>query len=283
LLVAQCDHALVLSDVKLTLLERLAPTTILTVLQRLGLPDEAVTEVAWADLDRAFEPDHLTCLWVPSLATPVGAELVRFVEIVHTLRERCPWDRQQTHASLARYALEEAYELIEAIGAGDDDELAEELGDVLLQVVLHARLAEDLPEDERWSVDDVAGDLVAKLIRRNPHVFAGAAVASVDEIVENWEQIKRAEKSRESAVEGIALAQPALSLAAKVLTRAERAGLSRPTPAAPDAVDTSDAGALGAALFGIVAAARSAGVDAEAALRRAVLDYAEVLRAAERG
>jgi XTP/dITP diphosphohydrolase len=208
---------------------------------------------------------------------PPGARMLDAVTVMDRLMSPGgdPWKRQQTHATLAQFLLEECYEAYDAIEAGDLGALREELGDVLLQVVLHARLAEELPEDERWSVDDVAGDLVEKLIRRNPHVFAGTAVASVDEIVENWEQIKRAEKSRESAVDGIALAQPALSLAAKIMQRAERAGLDVPLPQAEDD--------LGAALLAIVADARSRGLDAEAALRRAALSYAGAVRAAEAG
>lgn len=208
---------------------------------------------------------------------PPGARLLDAVTVMDRLMSPGgdPWKRQQTHATLAQFLLEECYEAYDAIEAADLGALREELGDVLLQVVLHARLAEELPEGERWSVDDVAGDLVAKLIRRNPHVFAGARVADVDEIVENWEQIKRAEKSRESAVDGIALAQPALSLAAKIMQRAERAGLDVPLPQADDD--------LGAALLAIVAGARSRGLDAEAALRRAALSYADSVRAAEAG
>jgi XTP/dITP diphosphohydrolase len=216
---------------------------------------------------------------------PPGARLLDAVAVIDRLVSPGgdPWKRSQTHASLAQFLLEEAYEACDAIEAGDLAALREEIGDVLLQVLLHARLAEELPEERRWTIDDVAADFVAKMVRRNPHVFAGAEVADVDEIVENWERIKRAEKARSSALDGIALAQPALSLAAKVLTRAERAGLPVPPPAVPEAVDTSDAGALGDALLGIVAAARSAGIDAEAAARRAVLAYAETLRAAEHG
>ncbi|HEX2065097.1 MAG TPA: SAM-dependent methyltransferase, partial [Acidimicrobiales bacterium] len=114
LLVAQCDSRSVLSDVKLALEE---PGPTVTVLQRLGLPDQRVHEVEWADLDRAVEPDHLTSLWVPSLAPPVAHELARFAELVRTLRERCPWDREQTHQSLTRHLLEEAYETLEAVDA----------------------------------------------------------------------------------------------------------------------------------------------------------------------
>jgi XTP/dITP diphosphohydrolase len=196
-----------------------------------------------------------------------------------------PWKRAQTHQSLARFLLEECYEAYDAIAEGDLPALREELGDLLLQVVLHARLAEDLPEDRRWTIDDVAGDLVAKMVRRNPHVFGGAAVQSVDEVVDNWEQIKRAEKARQSALDGVALAQPALSLAAKVLDRVERAGIRPPAPperSLDDEAALAGEEALGAALFALVARARGRGLDPEAALRRAVLAYADAVRAAER-
>jgi XTP/dITP diphosphohydrolase len=181
-----------------------------------------------------------------------------------------PWKHAQTHQSLARFLLEEVYEAYDAIDAADYLALREELGDVLLQVVLHARLAEQLPEGQAWNIDDVAGDLVDKLIRRNPHVFGDASVQDVDEILEQWERIKKAEKARDSALDGIAWSQPALALAEKVLSRARRAGLSVPLPAGDEP---------GAALLRAVA---EGGDDAEGALRRAVLAYAEGVRAAER-
>jgi XTP/dITP diphosphohydrolase len=213
---------------------------------------------------------------------PPGARLLDAVAVIDRLASPGgdPWKRAQTHQSLAQFLLEECYEAYDAIEAGDLGALREELGDLLLQVVLHARLAEDLPEDERWSADDVAGDLVAKMIRRNPHVFGDATVGGIDEIVENWEQIKRAEKSRESVMDGIALAQPALSLAAKILSRARRGGVAVPLPAEPPAV-FDDETELGAALLAMVAAARERGQDPEAALRRAALAHAEAIRAAE--
>jgi XTP/dITP diphosphohydrolase len=189
-----------------------------------------------------------------------------------------PWKQQQTHASLAQYLLEESYEAYDAIIAGDLDALREELGDVLLQVILHARLAEDLPDGARWTVDDVAGGLVDKMVRRNPHVFADEPVDGVEAIIENWERIKRTEKARDSVLDGIALAQPALSLAAKVLQRSERAGIGVPVPAGSGGT-TADA--LGATLLALVADARAAGLDAEAALRTATLAYADAVRAAE--
>ncbi|GLH98400.1 nucleoside triphosphate pyrophosphohydrolase [Phytohabitans aurantiacus] len=212
---------------------------------------------------------------------PPGARLLDAVSAMDRLLSPGgdPWKRQQTHATLAQFMLEEAYEAYDAIAAGDLAALREELGDVLLQVVLHARLAEELPDGERWTVDDVAGDLVEKLVRRNPHVFAGVTVSSIEEITENWERIKRAEKARGSAVEGIVLAQPALALAAKLLERVERAGLDVPAPAQPSTVENE--GELGAALFALVAAARGRGLDAEAALRRAALEFADAVRAAE--
>ena len=209
---------------------------------------------------------------------PPGARLLDAVAVMDRLMspDGDPWKREQTHATLARFLLEECYEAYDAIAAGDLPSLREELGDVLLQVVLHARLAEELPDDQRWTVDDVAGGLVDKMIRRNPHVFAGAPVGTVEEITANWEQIKQAEKARESVLDGIALSQPALALATKILDRAARVGLDVPQPEAVDAQTR-----LGASLLEIVAQARAAGLDAEAALRRAALAYADAVRAAE--
>jgi XTP/dITP diphosphohydrolase len=203
---------------------------------------------------------------------PPGARLLDAVAVLDRLVSPGgdPWKRAQNHRTLAPYLLEEAYEAYDAIESDDLGALREELGDVLLQVVLHARLAEDLPEDERWNVDDVAGGLVDKMVRRNPHVFAGQSVEGLEEITENWERIKKAEKSRDSALDGIALSQPALALAAKILRRAERAGRRVPLPSGPD---------LGAVLLRLVA---EAGTDAEAALRQAALRYADDVRAAER-
>jgi XTP/dITP diphosphohydrolase len=203
---------------------------------------------------------------------PPGARLLDAVAVMDRLVSPGgdPWKRAQTHHSLAPYLLEEAYEAYDAIVADDLASVREELGDVLLQVVLHARLGEDA--EEPFTIDDVAGDLVDKMIRRNPHVFADAAVHSIDEITENWERIKKAEKARGSAMDGIALAQPALSLAAKVLGRAARAGAQVDLPAGDD---------LGADLLALVARARAQGLDPEGALRRAALEYAEAVRRTE--
>ncbi|MFC4020565.1 nucleoside triphosphate pyrophosphohydrolase [Micromonospora sp. GCM10011542] len=212
---------------------------------------------------------------------PPGARLLDAVAVMDRLASPGgdPWKRAQTHRSLAGFLLEECYEAYDAISADDTDALREELGDVLLQVVLHARLAEELPEDERWTIDDVAGGLVDKMVRRNPHVFAGEEAGTLDEITANWERIKRAEKARESVLDGIALSQPALALAAKVLERAARVGLAVPPPLAESQVDPE--ARLGASLLATVAAARQANLDPEAALRRTTLAYAEAVRAAE--
>ncbi|WP_433537051.1 nucleoside triphosphate pyrophosphohydrolase [Micromonospora sp. CA-249363] len=214
---------------------------------------------------------------------PPGARLLDAVAVLDRLASPGgdPWKRAQTHRSLAGYLLEESYEAYDAISADDTDALREELGDVLLQVVLHARLAEELPEGERWSIDDVAGGLVDKMIRRNPHVFAGAEAGTLEEITANWERIKRAEKARDSVLDGVALSQPALSLAAQILDRAARANLTIPLPPPGDQADEEER--LGATLLTLVAEARKAALDPEAALRRATLAHAETIRAAERG
>ena len=202
------------------------------------------------------------------------SQLERAVEVMDRLRSPggCPWDAQQTHESLAKYLLEETYELLEAIETGDLGLLREELGDLLLQVLFHARLTEELPDGQAFSIDDVARDLVEKLIRRHPHVFADAEMSDVDELDETWERQKAAEKGRTSAVDGVPMAQPALALSGKLLARARRAGLDvRPEP-------TSD---LGERLFAMVCEAADAGVDAEAALRQTARAYRDAILAAE--
>lgn len=209
---------------------------------------------------------------------PPGSRLLDAVAVMDTLRTGCPWDGEQTHATLAPYLLEEAYETYDAISSGDLTHLQEELGDVLFQVVFHARVAEDGPTDDRFDVDDVAAGLVDKLVRRHPHVFGDTTVADADEVNRNWEQIKQAEKARESSMDGVPLAQPALSLAAKLLSRAQRVGVH---PQQPASADQDPDAALGARLLDLVDRARADGLDAEGALRRAALRYAEAVRVAE--
>ena len=156
-----------------------------------------------------------------------GAQLLAAVRIMDRLRSPggCPWDAEQTHASLAPYLMEEAYETLEAIELGDLAALREELGDLLLQVLFHARLAEEAAPEQRFDIDDVAADLVAKLTRRHPHVFGDQQAADAAAVAVNWEQIKQVEKRRSSVTDGIPFGQPALALAAKLVGRSGRAGL----------------------------------------------------------
>ena len=190
----------------------------------------------------------------------------------------CPWDAEQTHRSLARFLLEETYEALDAIAADDPVLLREELGDVLFQVLFHARLGHDLPPGQRFSINDVAADAVAKLTRRHPHVFADVTVSGADEVLANWDEIKYREKNRTSVTDGIPLAQPALALTAKLVERAGRAGVDvdHTPPGAPD--EEAD---FGARLFALAAEATRAGIDPELALRGAALRFADAVRAAE--
>jgi XTP/dITP diphosphohydrolase len=195
--------------------------------------------------------------------------LLRAAAVMDRLRSPggCPWDAAQTHRSLAKYLLEETYETLEAIETDDMALLREELGDLLLQVLFHARLAEELPEGERFSIDDVASDLVAKLVHRHPHVFSDVKVDGADEVNENWERLKAAEKARASIVEGVPMGQPALALAAKLVSRAQRAG-----------TDVAIAGdGIGPRLLALVREAVAAGVDPELALRETSRAYRDAL------
>ena len=307
LLVAHCHGRRVLSEIKLSVED--GPDSVV-VLQRLGLPDESVYEVAWDDLDREVEADHLTSLWIPEFDTPVAAEFVRFEELVRELRERCPWDRVQTHGSLRKHLLEETYEALEALDARsalDDSEieadldahLVEELGDLLYQIFFHARLG---AERGSFTVADVARSVYDKLVARHPHVFGDGAVGGVrgpedaDDMARRWEEIKRDEKGRASAMDGVPMTLPALMLAAKVQERSEGVGLGfdRASVAAIDSIrdalvratnpglhDVGDT-LFGDTLFETVALARSLGIDPETALRSASVRFMSQIRATER-
>ncbi|MBN9376219.1 MAG: MazG family protein [Cellulomonas sp.] len=187
----------------------------------------------------------------------------------------CPWDAEQTHASLVPYLLEEVHELAEAVDEGDRAGLREELGDVLLQVVFHARIAAEDAADP-FDVDDVARDLVAKLVHRHPHVFAGADTPA-ERLHAQWDAIKKAEKHRDSALDGVPGALPALARAQKVAARAGRAGLDVP---AALAAATGGAG-FGDRLLALALEAHDEGVDAEGELRRATARLEQVLRSLE--
>lgn len=192
--------------------------------------------------------------------------LVELVAVMAVLRRDCPWKAGQTHDSLVRYLLEETYEVVEAIETGDPAHLREELGDLLLQVYFHAAIA---AEDGQYDVEDVAADLVAKLRRRNPHVFApessGDSTLDADAVNEQWEQIKAAEKNRSGLMDGVPEELPALLRATKALDRLERAGSSADVRAA-----VGDSEDLGDRLLALAAEARDAGIDPEQALRASV-------------
>ncbi|WP_239933776.1 nucleoside triphosphate pyrophosphohydrolase [Streptomyces sp. CBG31] len=209
-----------------------------------------------------------------------GARLIDLVQVMDRIREECPWSARQTHEGLAKYAMEEAFELIEAIEEGDRDALREELGDVLLQVVFHARIAEDgapaTGDDEEdggpFSVDDVAATLIDKLVRRHPHVFGDAVAETPEEVRAQWLRVKGEEKERTSVTDGVPVAQPALALAAKLASRARGAELRVPLPEGPGP---------GPALLALAVEAERQGTDPEAALRESARRYREAIRAAE--
>ena len=211
-----------------------------------------------------------------------GARVLDLVAVMDRLRSPggCPWDRQQTHQSLVKYLLEEAYETVETIEDGDfdtpgegRDALREELGDVLLQVAFHSRIAQEHGEDP-FGIDDVAQGIVTKLIRRHPHVFGDGTARDASDVEANWEQIKAEEKGRSSAVEGVPLAQPALSLAEKLFKRARNAGIEVTVPQLPqdfrqslDIPAVPEKEQVGTLLLAVVGLARELGVDPEEALR----------------
>ena len=203
------------------------------------------------------------------------SSLEQAVEVMDRLRSPggCPWDAEQTHASLAKYLVEETYEVLEAIETNDLALLREELGDLLLQVLFHARLTQELPPGAAFGIEDVAADLVDKLVRRHPHVFADAEATDAESLNETWERHKIAEKGRTSAVDGVPLGQPALALAAKLVARARRAGLD---------VEPASGNDVGERLFAVVREAVEAGVDPESALRETARAYRAALQDAEK-
>jgi len=235
-----------------------------------------------------------------------GAHLIDLVATMDRLRVECPWDARQTHASLAPHLLEESYEALEALESEDQRALREELGDVLMQPVFHARIAAERADGSGYTIDDVADGIVAKLVRRHPHVFGDVTVSGADEVKHNWDEIKRKEKAdlaertgaaaaehpATSALDGVPFGQPALTLAAQLQRRAARAGVPEELarlggdsghgesagpggsgPARPD---------LGRELFRLVAKARELGLDPERELRAAARRYRDLVHAWER-
>jgi XTP/dITP diphosphohydrolase len=214
-----------------------------------------------------------------------GSRLLDLVQVMDTLRVNCPWDARQTHESLRPFLLEETYEAVDALTADDQRAVREELGDVLLQVVFHARVAQERTDGTGYTIDDVADGIIDKLTRRHPHVFGDVSVSGPDEVKLNWDAIKAAERAAAglggpaSILDGVPLSQPALSLTAQLLRRAERAGV--PADLAREGADQAakkDGGDLGRELFALVNRARAAGLDPELELRAAALAYADRVR-----
>ena len=209
------------------------------------------------------------------------SELQRLVEVMDRLRSPggCPWDAEQTHQSLIKYLLEESYEFIDAIETDDRAGMLEELGDVLLQVYFHARIAQDHPTDP-FSIEDVAKAIADKLIGRHPHVFENLEVSGTDEIIENWEAIKAREKGRTSAIDGIAMSQPALPLVSKIFYRAEKYGVNLDIES--HSSDLATEKSVGEALASVILWAHENGIDPENALRAQAREMAREIQAAEK-
>jgi len=284
LLVHQVYKPAVASEVKLALLRLYPPEHAVVVVRGASTAAETVDRLPLATLDRAVVFDHLTTLYVPPLPHEHDyGTLPGMAYLVGRLRRECPWDAKQTHQSLKRYMLEEAYEAAEAIAEADYVALADELGDVLLQVVLHAEIA-----DERGDFDliDVLHGLCAKLVRRHPHVFGSTEVADAAEVERNWEAIKRGERGDEeqtpSLLDGLPRHHPALVTAQELFKRLSKSGLAPSTDDRADrlraaleafAAETDAARrerSLGEILFWLSGLARNAGLDAEDALRGTV-------------
>lgn len=331
LLVAQCWSQGVLSEMKLAVEGERDQDLQAIVLHHLGLEDEQVLEVPWHRLDQVVDADHLTSVWIPRLADPIGAELVGLDELTRTLRRECPWDREQTHRSLRPHLLEEAYEVLDAIdeldrlgmartmapspqgetamaaavsdshgpeAAAAIEHLAEELGDLLFQVVIHSRLA----SEEGWfTLADVASGIAEKLVARHPHVFGDAKVDSAQAVAANWEALKAAEKRRSSVLQGIPHSLPSLALSSELVDKAQRVGVTDHlaerlaatllalASSGPQGADDDPQGwpgdpegQVGRLLFSASLVARAAGVDAELALRRTARQFAARVEAGER-
>jgi tetrapyrrole methylase family protein/MazG family protein len=301
-LVAHTHANWVLSDIKLAL-DGLDDVDAMpaVLLHALGTPDEQVVHTTWSEIDRTIEADHLTSLFIPELRIGPGAGYVRFHQLARTLREQCPWDIEQTHQSLVPFLIEESYEVVDAIRALDaddaatDEDLIEELGDLLYQIEFHATIAE---QEGRFTIDDVTTGIHDKLVRRHPHVFGETAVEGTDDVLANWDAIKRAEKGRTSVFEGIANSLPSLSYAHEVQRKAAKVGFDWPDVSgavpkiAEETNEVLDAHAdgdhdatideIGDLLFAVVNVARHLGVEPETALRAATGKFLVRFEAVER-
>jgi XTP/dITP diphosphohydrolase len=234
--------------------------------------DPGLTDALAAEVSSREAPPEIELLF-GSYDVP-GSRLLDLVAVMDRLRSTggCPWDAEQTHESLVPYLIEEAHELVEAIETGDRTHIQEELGDVLLQVAFHARVAQEHPESP-FGIDDVAGGIVDKLVRRHPHVFAEGDAVTAEDVAVGWEQIKAAEKPhRTQPLDGIPEGLPALARADKASRRLDQAGLG------DLAVAAAQGDGVGPRLLALVLEARSAGVDPEAALRAVVRELEAATR-----
>lgn len=284
LLVLQLYSRHIASDVKLALLRHYPPAHQVQLVTHAGLPDEQrVATCALSELDRTDLPDHLSSLWVPTLPELLPRSSLRTLEvIVARLRapNGCPWDREQTHHTIKRNLLEETYELLEALDADDVAAQTEELGDLLMQVFLHAQMGKEAAE---YDLGDVTTAITDKLIRRHPHVFAGLEVADAEEVLRNWDAIKQAEgKGKQSVLEGLPATLSALTMALALTRRAATSGFTWPAAAGAWAQFEEELGELRAAgsdedrrselgdtLFALVNVGRLLGLDPEECLRAA--------------
>ena len=292
-LVAQLYSRQVASDVKLTLLSVYPSEHLVSLIRAAGTAAQELRPLPLTDLDRDAV-DHLTSLYIPPLQEP--GSLLSFQELVAHLRSPlgCPWDREQTHQSLRPHLLEETYEVLAALDRNDMDQLREELGDLLLQIMLHTEIASECGE---FTMPEVVGQIMAKLRRRHPHVFGQVVVEDTGDILRNWETIKRAEKGARRAAstfDGIAVALPALARAQAMSDRAARVGFDWPhLDALWHKVDeelaelraaqgpAAQSERLGDLLFALATLARRLGVDAESALREATARFSARVAAVE--
>lgn len=296
-LVVQLYDRRVAADVKLTLMSLYHDDHPVTLVRAAGTANEVVRDLPLYELDRQEDLDHLTSVYVPPLEKP--GSLASYQNIVAALRAPggCPWDREQTHATLRTHLLEEAYEVLAALDADDMDDLQEELGDLLLQIFLHAQIAN---EDGDFKLIDAVQQVIEKLVRRHPHVFSAETVADSEEVLRNWEQIKRQERAEHgetfrSLLAGVPLSLPALSRALEVQRRVARVGFDWPALGAVraklaeelgefDAATDDDrrAAELGDLLFTVVNLARWYELDPESILRQTVQRFSNRFAAIER-
>ncbi len=292
----------IISEVKLSIDDPKDASAV--VMQRLGTSSERVFELAWEDLDRMVDPDHLTTIYIDRIPAVPGPALVELYEIIARLRNECPWDREQTHQSLVTHLIEESYEVVDAIeklGENLDPELTPdlfedvkgELGDLLVQVYFHANLA---MEEGYFDLAEVAEMVTQKLIRRHPHVFTELKVSGSEQVISNWEKIKQTQEGRSSVLEGIPQSLPSLLLVPKLLRKGVAVGLNIPSAGtsldeiskawqnlaeAARASSTETSKEFGELIWWVANLAKEFGIDLESALRFKTKEFMETIKAAE--